>query len=174
MGHGRTPSSVVSAAAPTATAALCSHRHALLPAGGVRHAPEQLMQLPQVVDRIDSGSRRLVRRAESALSQQQYHLPCLLNAPLLEPLLEPLLAPTAQARSQQKIGGFHSNLFFNEAGDQVTVSMNWESVANEDSTITLDPKDHRIFLPTAQFQPPQPSSRPKPIDGTQRILVYGP
>src|SRR4051812_46268418 len=47
-------------------------------------------------------------------------------------------------------------------------------------TIALDPKTHRIFLPTAQFQPaPSPSpgmspSRPGIVPNTLKLLVYGP
>ena len=47
-------------------------------------------------------------------------------------------------------------------------------------TIALDPKTHRIFLPTAQFQPaPSPSpgaspGRPTIVPNTQKLLVYGP
>jgi YVTN family beta-propeller protein len=47
-------------------------------------------------------------------------------------------------------------------------------------TIALDPKTHRIFLPTAQFQPaPSPSpgaspGRPTIVPNSQKLLVYGP
>lgn len=47
-------------------------------------------------------------------------------------------------------------------------------------TIALDPKTHRIYLPTAQFQPaPSPSpgqtpARPTIVPNTQKLLVYGP
>jgi len=47
-------------------------------------------------------------------------------------------------------------------------------------TIALDPKTHRIYLPTAQFEPtPSPSpgaspSRPKIVPNTLKLLVYGP
>jgi YVTN family beta-propeller protein len=47
-------------------------------------------------------------------------------------------------------------------------------------TIALDPKTHRIFLPTAQFQPaPSPSpgaspARPGIVSNTLKLLVYGP
>ena len=46
-------------------------------------------------------------------------------------------------------------------------------------TIALDPKTHRIYLPTAQFQPaPSPSagqspSRPTIVPNTLKLLVYG-
>jgi YVTN family beta-propeller protein len=47
-------------------------------------------------------------------------------------------------------------------------------------TIALDPKTHRIFLPTAQFQPaPSPApgaspTRPTIVPNTLKLLVYGP
>ena len=47
-------------------------------------------------------------------------------------------------------------------------------------TMALDPKTHRIYLPTAQFEPaPSPSpgaspARPKIIPSTLKLLVYGP
>jgi YVTN family beta-propeller protein len=46
-------------------------------------------------------------------------------------------------------------------------------------TIALDPKTHKIYLPTAQFEPQpeqaagSPRQRPKMIPGTFKILVYG-
>jgi YVTN family beta-propeller protein len=47
-------------------------------------------------------------------------------------------------------------------------------------TMALDPKTHRIYLPTAQFEPaPSPSpgsspARPKIVPNTLKLLVYGP
>jgi YVTN family beta-propeller protein len=41
-------------------------------------------------------------------------------------------------------------------------------------TMTLDPQTHRIYLPTAELQTGEKGARPKPVDGTQEILVYGP
>ncbi|MFL6584582.1 MAG: YncE family protein [Chthoniobacterales bacterium] len=42
-------------------------------------------------------------------------------------------------------------------------------------TIALDPKTHRIYLPTADFQPPSsPNARPGIVPNTMRLLVYGP
>jgi DNA-binding beta-propeller fold protein YncE len=43
-------------------------------------------------------------------------------------------------------------------------------------TIALNPVTHRIYLPTAKFEPrPEGSTqRPKVIDGTMKVLVYGP
>jgi YVTN family beta-propeller protein len=41
-------------------------------------------------------------------------------------------------------------------------------------TMTLNPKCHRIFLPTADFQPAVKDARPKFKDGTQKVLVFEP
>ncbi|HXA08651.1 MAG TPA: hypothetical protein VNW28_01635 [Chthoniobacterales bacterium] len=47
-------------------------------------------------------------------------------------------------------------------------------------TITIDPGTHRIYLPSARFNPPAPASpgttpaRPTVIPGTFKLLVYGP
>jgi len=47
-------------------------------------------------------------------------------------------------------------------------------------TMALDPKTHRIYLPTAQFQPPpspspgQSPARPTIVPNTLKLLVYGP
>jgi YVTN family beta-propeller protein len=47
-------------------------------------------------------------------------------------------------------------------------------------TIALDPKTHRIYLPSAQFEPPPSPSpgaspgRPKIVPNTVKLLVYGP
>jgi YVTN family beta-propeller protein len=47
-------------------------------------------------------------------------------------------------------------------------------------TIALDPKTHRIYLPSAQFQPPPSPSpgatpvRPTVVPNTLKLLVYGP
>jgi hypothetical protein len=48
-----------------------------------------------------------------------------------------MLGPTAEAIEREQIGNFHSNVQFTE-NNQITLSMNWESVPNENSTITLD------------------------------------
>src|ERR1017187_4494649 len=46
-------------------------------------------------------------------------------------------------------------------------------------TMALDPKTHKIYLPTAQFEPQpeqaagSPRQRPKMVPGTFKILVYG-
>jgi YVTN family beta-propeller protein len=47
-------------------------------------------------------------------------------------------------------------------------------------TIAIDPKTHRIYLPSAQFEPPATPSpgasptRPKMVPNTMKLLVYGP
>jgi YVTN family beta-propeller protein len=47
-------------------------------------------------------------------------------------------------------------------------------------TMALDPSTHRIYLPSAQFQPPPPASpgaspaRPTIVPNTLKLLVYGP
>ena len=47
-------------------------------------------------------------------------------------------------------------------------------------TMALDPQTHRIYLPSAQFQPPPPPSpgaspaRPTIVPNTLKVLVYGP
>jgi DNA-binding beta-propeller fold protein YncE len=47
-------------------------------------------------------------------------------------------------------------------------------------TMALDPKTHRIYLPSAQFEPassPSPGSspaRPKIVPNTLKLLIYGP
>jgi DNA-binding beta-propeller fold protein YncE len=47
-------------------------------------------------------------------------------------------------------------------------------------TMAIDPKTHRIYLPTAQFQPPpspspgQSPARPTILPNTLKLLVYGP
>jgi hypothetical protein len=47
-------------------------------------------------------------------------------------------------------------------------------------TMALDPKSHRIYLPSAQFQPPPSPSpgvspgRPTIVPDTLKLLVYGP
>ena len=49
-----------------------------------------------------------------------------------------------------------------------------------EGTTTIDPQTHRIYLPTAQFQPPPSPSpgaspgRPSVVPNTLKLLVYGP
>src|SRR2546421_8364853 len=40
-------------------------------------------------------------------------------------------------------------------------------------TIALDPKSHRLFLPTAQFGPAQGNERPRLLPGTFTVLMMG-
>jgi len=64
-------------------------------------------------------------------------------------------------------------------GDQFKVLDNLKTERGA-RTIALDPKTHRIFLPTAQFQPPlspspgMPPARPAIVPNTLKLLVYGP
>jgi len=79
-----------------------------------------------------------------------------------------------------------SQLAFASCGEGVTViakenSPNDLSVAQTlqtqrgARTIVLDPKMHRIYLPTADFEPPAtPNVRPAIVPNTMRLLVYGP
>lgn len=48
-----------------------------------------------------------------------------------------MLGPTPEALRREQIGNFHSAVQFT-SNDEITLSMNWESVRNENSTITLD------------------------------------
>lgn len=47
------------------------------------------------------------------------------------------LAPTPEGMAREEIGAFHSNFIF--AGQSASISINLESLPNENSTITLDP-----------------------------------
>jgi YVTN family beta-propeller protein len=66
-----------------------------------------------------------------------------------------------------------------EAPDKLTVVQNLKTERGA-RTIAIDPATHRIYLPTAQFQPaPSPSpgaspGRPTIVPNTQKLLVYGP
>jgi YVTN family beta-propeller protein len=66
-----------------------------------------------------------------------------------------------------------------EAPDRLSLAQTLQTERGA-RTITLDPKTHRIFLPTAQFQPaPSPSpgaspARPGIVPNTLKLLVYGP
>ena len=66
-----------------------------------------------------------------------------------------------------------------ETPDKLTVAQNLKTEPGA-RTIALDPKTHRIFLPTAQFRPrptPAPGSspaRPEIVPDTFKLLVYGP
>jgi hypothetical protein len=66
-----------------------------------------------------------------------------------------------------------------EAPDKLTLAQTLKTERGA-RTIAIDPATHRIYLPTAQFQPaPSPSpgaspGRPTIIPNTQKLLVYGP
>ena len=66
-----------------------------------------------------------------------------------------------------------------EAPDKLTVVQTLKTEPRA-RTIAIDPATHRIYLPTAQFQPaPSPSpgaspARPTIVPNTQKLLVYGP
>ncbi len=79
-----------------------------------------------------------------------------------------------------------SQLAFASCGEGVTVIVK-ENSPNDISvaqtlptqrgarTIVLDPRTHRIYLPTADFEPPTaPNVRPAIVPNTMRLLVYGP
>jgi YVTN family beta-propeller protein len=65
-----------------------------------------------------------------------------------------------------------------DAPDKLTVVQTLKTERGS-RTIALDPKTHKIYLPTAQFEPQpeqaagSPRQRPKMIPGTFKILVYG-
>src|SRR5438552_11379538 len=66
-----------------------------------------------------------------------------------------------------------------EAPDKLTVIQTLKTERGA-RTIALDPRTHRIYLPTAQFEPaPTPSpgaspTRPKIVPNPLKVLVYGP
>ena len=66
-----------------------------------------------------------------------------------------------------------------EAPDKLTVVQTLKTERGA-RTMSLDPQTHRIYLPTAQFQPaPSPSpgqspARPTIVPNTLKLLVYGP
>jgi YVTN family beta-propeller protein len=66
-----------------------------------------------------------------------------------------------------------------EEGDKLTTVQTLKTERSA-RTIALDPKTHRIYLPSAQFEPratPSPGAsptRPKMIPNTLKLLVYGP
>jgi len=79
-----------------------------------------------------------------------------------------------------------SQLAFAPCGEGVTVIVK-ETSPNDISvaqtlptqrgarTIVLDPRTHRIYLPTADFETPMtPSARPAIVPNTMRLLIYGP
>jgi len=66
-----------------------------------------------------------------------------------------------------------------EDGDKLTTVQTLKTERSA-RTMALDPKTHRIYLPSAQFEPPATPSpgasptRPKMIPNTMKLLVYGP
>jgi YVTN family beta-propeller protein len=66
-----------------------------------------------------------------------------------------------------------------EAPDKLTVVQTLKTEPRA-RTMALDPQTHRIYLPTAQFEPPPSPApgaspgRPKIVPNTQKLLVYGP
>jgi YVTN family beta-propeller protein len=66
-----------------------------------------------------------------------------------------------------------------QAPDKLTVLQTLKTERGA-RTMTLDPQTHRIYLPTAQFQPPPSPSpgvspgRPSVVPNTLKLLVYGP
>ena len=66
-----------------------------------------------------------------------------------------------------------------QAPDKLTILQTLKT-ARGARTMALDPETHRIYLPTAQFQPPPSPSpgvspgRPSVVPNTLKLLVYGP
>jgi YVTN family beta-propeller protein len=66
-----------------------------------------------------------------------------------------------------------------ESPEKLTVVQTLKTEARA-RTMALDPQTHRIYLPSAQFQPPPPASpgaspvRPTVVANTLKLLVYGP
>ncbi|PWT86197.1 MAG: YVTN family beta-propeller domain-containing protein [Acidobacteria bacterium] len=66
-----------------------------------------------------------------------------------------------------------------EAPDKLTIAQSLKTERGA-RTMALDPKSHRIYLPSAQFQPPPSPSpgaspaRPTVVPNTLKLLVYGP
>ena len=60
-----------------------------------------------------------------------------------------------------------------ESPDKLTVVQTLQTQRGA-RTIALDPRSHRIYLPTADFGPaPSPGARPSIMPNTMRLLVYG-
>jgi YVTN family beta-propeller protein len=66
-----------------------------------------------------------------------------------------------------------------EDGDKLTLVQTLKTERSA-RTMAIDPKTHRIYLPSAQFEPPATPSpgvsptRPKMVPNTMKLLVYGP
>ena len=66
-----------------------------------------------------------------------------------------------------------TNIVREEAPDKLTEVQTLQTQRGA-RTIALDPKTHRIYLPTADFQPAaSPNARPTIVPNTMRFLVYG-
>jgi hypothetical protein len=60
-----------------------------------------------------------------------------------------------------------------ESPDKLTVIQTLKTERGA-RTMALDPTTHKIYLPTAKFEPPvEGERRPRIIPGTFKILVYG-
>jgi YVTN family beta-propeller protein len=72
-----------------------------------------------------------------------------------------------------------TNILKEEMPDKLTVVQTLKTERGA-RTMAIDPKTHRIYLPTAQFQPPPSPSpgaspaRPTIVPNTLKLLVYGP
>jgi YVTN family beta-propeller protein len=66
-----------------------------------------------------------------------------------------------------------------EDGDKLTLVQTLKTERSA-RTMAIDPKTHRIYLPSAQFEPPATPTpgasptRPKMVPNTMKLLVYGP
>ena len=66
-----------------------------------------------------------------------------------------------------------------EEGDKLTLVQTLKTERSA-RTMAIDPNTHRIYLPSAQFEPPATPSpgasptRPKMVPNTMKLLVYGP
>src|SRR3989440_6299571 len=66
-----------------------------------------------------------------------------------------------------------------EDGDKLTTVQTLKTERSA-RTMAVDPKTHRVYLPSAQFEPPATPSpgasptRPKMVPNTMKLLVYGP
>jgi hypothetical protein len=71
-------------------------------------------------------------------------------------------------------GSGNVTIVHEDAPDKFTVVQTL-ATARGARTMTLDPTTHKIYLASAQFEPPAGSGRqrPKMIAGTFKVLVYG-
>ena len=67
-----------------------------------------------------------------------------------------------------------TNILKEEAPEKLTVAQSLQTQRGA-RTVALDPKTHRIYLPTAAFGPaPSPGAWPAILPNTMRLLVYEP